>query len=139
MRGYSETSVFSAQDLRLLQRTEEIVARFPESGPEGPLRCHEVARAVGRILGLEVQDGQYGFADHSWLWTSPMSTARIIGRTGFPNILDPYCVGSLPVVRLVHCSSPGLPHVGWSYRPGPARDDVDVDLVELLVRGDTHR
>jgi len=134
MKSYSEKEIFSAEEAVILAKATAIVEALPDSGPHGPLRCHEVARAVGRILGLQVADGFYGFVDHSWLWTRPLDTSHLVGRTGFPNILDPYCVGGLPAVRLVHCGSPSLPHVGWAYRPGPARDDVDEDLVSELVR-----
>ena len=48
--------------------------------------------------------------------------------------LDPYCVGSLPVVRLLDGSCTALPHVGWSYRSGPPRMDIDEDLVDSLIR-----
>jgi len=87
-----------------------------------------------------MQDGKYGFVEHSWLWTKPISECKILTpRLGFPNILDVYCVGSLPLVRLVDGQHPSLPHVGWAYRPGDKRDDIQFDVVERevtrLVRG----
>jgi hypothetical protein len=134
MKGYSEAEIFSAAEKRLLRSAASIVDALPDSGPDGLLRCHEVARVVGRLLGLHVVDGFYGFVDHSWLWTSALDTRRVMGRTGFPNILDPYCVGGLPLVRIVHCS-PSLPHVGWAYRPGPDRTDIDAGFVDYLISG----
>ena len=55
-------------------------------------------------------------------------------RIGFPNILDVYSVGQLPMVRLVACESSSLPHVGWAYRPGDAREDIDLKMVETIYR-----
>lgn len=129
MRSYSLESVFSRDEVRFLQHAVEIVEELPDG-----LRCHEVARIVGGVLGLETCDGYYGFVDHSWCWTTPLSAARpATRRIGMPNILDPYCVGSLPQVRLVDASCTSLPHVGWSYRPDTMRTDVDVDLVAHWV------
>jgi hypothetical protein len=65
-------------------------------------------------------------------WTRPLE--RILGRVGFPNVLDVYSVGSLPVVRLVDGQHTALPHVGWAYRPGDPRPDVDGSVVDALVR-----
>jgi len=118
MDSYSEKDVFSSREMSLFRVSTAIVAAFPSSDyQDRPLRCHEVARALGGLLQLEVQDGFYGFVDHTWLWTSPLRTDRLVGRIGFPNILDPYSVGSMPPVRLVAGGHTGLPHIGWSYRP----------------------
>jgi hypothetical protein len=135
MRGYSHVQVFSPEETEMLQKATEIVMALPEESPTGPLRCHEVARIVGRALGLEVEDGFYGFVDHSWLWTSKrIPEQELTARVGMPNILDPYCVGSLPIVRLVDGKCTSLPHVGWAYRPGPPRPDIDEPLVVELLR-----
>lgn len=111
---------------------------FVEIVPDMPqLRCHELARAVGRILGLEHEDGVYGFVDHTWLWTAALDRESPLvreTRIGFPNILDVYSVGQLPMVRLVECGHASLPHMGWSYRPRRPRKDVDDAMVDRLVR-----
>lgn len=135
MKSYSESEVFSAREVSLLQVATALVESFPSTDYlRRPLRCHEVARAVGELLHLQVQDGFYGFVDHSWLWTSPLDTSRVVGRLGFPNILDPYSVGSLPMVRLVDGGHTGLPHVGWAYRPGtPGFDDRWVGVKDALL------
>jgi len=126
-------SKFSPEEIEILSLAMEVVALLPDRGEDGELvRCHEVARVVAlvaRDLGHElwVQDGSYGFCDHSWLWTTePESDAwlRRPDRYNCPNILDPYCVGSLPQVRLVDCSSTALPHHGMMYRLGSPREDV---------------
>ncbi len=137
MRGYSESRLFSQPLLDLLEIATEFVAQL--EAPE-TVRCHELTRAVGKLLGLPrecVQDGYYGFADHSWLWVPGPPDRPITKRLGWPHILDVYCVGQLPMVRLVYCDNPGLPHVGWSYRPDRERTDIDEKLVERLVKGET--
>lgn len=134
MKSYSLT-VFSVQERELLSRAEEIVRRLPEFDDLEHLRCHEVARVVGGVLGLEVADGRYGFVEHSWCWTTPLSKAHRVGiRIGLPNILDPYCVGSLPQVRLVDAQTTALPHIGWAYRDGETRTDIDEEFVKSWVK-----
>jgi hypothetical protein len=135
VKSYAETNVFPPEELALLERATALVARIRRH-PSTPddLRCHELARAVGAVLHLEHQDGFYGFVDHSWLWTKSLRECRVLTpRLGFPNLLDVYAVGSLPMVRLVDCQHTSLPHVGWAYRPGPAREDVNQLLVFDLV------
>jgi len=129
MRSYSETNMFPSREVEMLTMATAMVSLIQE--PE--IRCHELARVIAKLLGLTVQDGYYGFVDHSWCWTRPLEQREIIGRIGFPNILDPYSVGSLPQVRLLDGNTTSLPHIGWSYRPGPDRDDIDVNQVERLV------
>jgi hypothetical protein len=133
VKSFSLT-VFSSEERELLARAEEIVRRLPEVEDPDDLRCHEVARIVGGVLGLEVTDGHYGFVEHSWCWTTPLSKAQRVGiRIGMPNILDPYCVGSLPQVRLIDGQTTALPHVGWAYRPGETRTDIDNKIVEYWI------
>lgn len=133
MRSYSATDIFSTLELDLLARAERMVAAIPEELDRAHqivhgsrVRCHELARAVGRLLELHWQDGYYGFVEHTWLWTTAPS------RFGLPNILDVYAVGSLPQVRLVACTNPSLPHVGWAYRPAATRTDIDDSLLRRL-------
>jgi len=92
------------------------------------LRCHEIARAVGAVLELEVVDGHYGRVEHSWLLT-PLAWARDSGRP--QAILDVYVPGRLPMVALVdpHFALPEA----HGYTPGTLRDDIDRDLVDALV------
>lgn len=54
------------------------------------------ARFVGARLDLVVQDGYFGFVEHSWLWTGPQP--QLIWQ--IPNILDTYVPGALPQVQL---------------------------------------
>ena len=134
--SYSEREVFTAGERDLLHRAEDCVIRIPSHLSDS--RCHEVARAVGFHLGLAHQDGFYGFVDHTWLWTAPFAApcyepSRNKTRIGFPHVLDVYCVGSLPMVRLVDGDHTSLPHIGWSYRPGRERDDIDKDRLRALI------
>jgi len=122
-------AVFSEEEKDLLVRATRIVELLPELQPDGELiRCHEVARVVGCLLKLDVQDGKYGLHDHSWCWTGPFHP-RWPRTVDPPKILDPYCVGNLPVVRLLDSAS-SVPHLGWMYRPAPERDDVLKAFVE---------
>lgn len=134
MRGYSASQVFSAEEIRLYWRAVALVDIVPDIAG---LRCHELARAVGRVLGLEHEDGRYGYVDHTWLWTTALDRESPLvqeTRIGFPNVLDVYAVGQWPMVRLVECGDVSLPHMGWSYRPRRERMDIDEALVDRLVR-----
>lgn len=94
MKSYSEREVFTARHLELLRQATSIVDALPDL-PDERLRCHEVARIVGRILGLSVLDGYAGIAEHSWLRVVP-------GPEGKVGVwLDVYTVGRLPMVQLV--------------------------------------
>ena len=69
MRGYSEREIFSGGLMTLLAKVMFIVDSIPDAFQE--VRCHELTRAVGLAFGLPeacVQDGHYGFVEHSWLW-----------------------------------------------------------------------
>lgn len=125
--------LFSEDEKRMLGMAIRIVQAIDSRGGPGnsPTRCHEVARIVSAILksnGMDVyvQDGQYGLVDHSWLWTSKPATDWLESPTGYmcPNILDPYCVGSLPQVRLVSCAETCLPHFGAMYQIRAQRKDI---------------
>lgn len=126
--------LFTKEELLMLRRAEAIVDLLPEETPDGELiRCHEVARIVGSLLKLPVQDGKYGMCDHSWLWTREFDpTFPRLRVNGAPKILDPYCVGSLPAVRILD-SLVSLPHLGWAYQTGRERDDVKQDFVDSEV------
>lgn len=92
MKGYA-TQVFNDTEFRMLDQATQLVAAIPEDFPPckgNLLRCHELARAVGKFLNLPVVDGHYGRVEHSWLWTKPHR-----------HILDVYAVGRYPMVLLV--------------------------------------
>ena len=132
MKGYSELNIFTPNEIHLFCRATFLVEGVKDAME---IRCHELARAVGRVLDLEVQDGSYGFVDHAWLWTTPLKRKLGGDRIGFPNILDVYSPGHLPMVRLLLGRETALPHVGWSYRPAwEPRTDIDWDLVDSLEK-----
>lgn len=147
MKGYSQRVIFDERKQNLLLAATRLVEHAFASpvlerelanwaSPWNEVRCHELARAVGRVLVLPVQDGYYGFVDHSWLWTEEIDPEGPLNdRLGFPDILDVYAVGSLPMVRLVSARHTALPHVGWSYRPSVRpRDDVSEEVVKHMIR-----
>jgi hypothetical protein len=143
MIGYSALEVFPIELAQLWVRAKDAVNRACDRDFETkPVRCHELARAVAEFLSLPhacVQDGFYGFVEHSWLWVPGPPESPVTKRLGWPHILDVYSVGQLPMVRLVAGDNTGLPHVGWSYRPDSPRTDIDQAVVERLVlemRGD---
>jgi len=68
MKGCAATEVFSTAYQQLWTTATQLVELVPESWE---VRCHELARAVGSVLDLPVQDGQFGSIEHSWLWVGP--------------------------------------------------------------------
>lgn len=117
MITYAERACFRPVHLRTLDRARDLVARVADTwGNE--LRCHELARAVVRVLGdttLGVVDGHCGIVEHSWL------------RFSDGSILDAYVPGRLPAVQIVDAI------VAAQYRPGPRRRDVRRSIVDKLV------
>jgi hypothetical protein len=113
---YAARECFQPSHLDLLARVQTIVARVSDEwGNE--LRCHELARAVHRVIGdstIRVVDGHCGPIEHSWL------------RCGDGTIVDPYAPGRVPAVQVVD------PLAG-SYRPGVARRDVRRSVIRRLV------
>src|SRR5271166_5239652 len=136
MKSYSETKVFTLEELGLLERARAYVARVDESVFKVPVRCHELARAVGKLLGLKYEDGVYsllpeigGGVDDSWLLVPRDFTGERVGCS----ILDVYAVGSLPQVRLLDGSSHAAPHHRNFIKRGE-RDDIDAVTVERLIQ-----
>lgn len=125
MITYAERACFRPAHMHLLTRVEAYVSRVSNTwGNE--LRCHELVRAVHRVVCdydrvPVVVDGKCGPVEHSWLLFSDGV------------ILDVYAPGRLPAVQLVD------PIVGTMYRPGDPRTDVRqtiVDRLEREMRGD---
>lgn len=130
MIGYAEKEIFTEREKDFLRRAVELVSKVPYDIHGEPIRCHELARAVGSVLGLAVQDGRFGFVDHSWLWLSELQL--IDGEPHMwclPRILDTYVPGSMPQVQIVDTAS-GLPA---RYLPAAPRTDVREDIVGDLL------
>lgn len=108
MIGYAQREVFTQRELKLLERAATLVAITPYDFDGVLVRCHELARAVGDVLGLQHEDGRYGFVDHTWLWTEPRSDEKFKVPWVMPNVLDVYVPGGVPQVQLVHMAT-GLP------------------------------
>ncbi|MGE0493243.1 MAG: hypothetical protein AB7S38_28805 [Vulcanimicrobiota bacterium] len=118
MKSYMRTrSSVPPEAFALFERATELVASvYWDTAPGGDLvRCHELARAVGRVLNLEVVDGQFHAWDHSWL---------IVPRC----VLDVYAVGQEPMVLLVDELV-----AKRAYKPLRGRTDIRLDVVDLLV------
>jgi hypothetical protein len=129
VRSYSERHIFAARALSLRAAAERLIALVPEPIHEDDdWRCHELARAIGTRLRLEVVDGRFGGVEHSWLEVVDGCLDR---RSA---ILDIYAVGSLPQVRVVDPRSPE----GALFEPGPERADVrghDLAALDHVFQG----
>jgi hypothetical protein len=93
--GYAARECFTPADLTAYVRARAMVKMMPEGHT-----CHEVAAAVGSVLGLSPVKGTYGGFDHSWL----------VLPSG--HVLDVYAPGRLPPVQLVHVGAYALPESG---------------------------
>jgi hypothetical protein len=113
-------TIVSKKTLAILAEAAVIVEALPDI--EG-LRCHEVARVVGALLSLEVQDGHYGHVEHSWMLVYQVSERR-------PFVLDPYCVGRLPIVQLVDTHM-NLPRLYLTCHP---RTDINEQQINELLQ-----
>jgi hypothetical protein len=132
VKGYADCEIFNVREKTALRAATALVRLVPEAIDGEAVRCHELARAVGRMLGLEHCDGRYGFVEHTWLWTEPFDLERHAPPWILPNVLDVYVPGSLPQVQLVHMGSTGLPPRYYlTNLPEPqVREDVVAELVK---------
>ena len=133
MINYSEAAVFSKADIRLFEQATRMVVSVPDhlevmNKKLSLLRCHELARAIGMVLGLRISDGKYGRVDHTWIWTSDIEQEA--------SILDVYAVGSLPQVQLHAWRNPGAYYIPTTeiYVPSAfPRNDIQQDVVNELM------
>ena len=133
MNGYAETEVFTPREKLLLRQATELVEIAPYEVYGNLVRCHELARAVGKVLGLEHEDGRYGFVEHTWLWTEPRADEKFCAPWVLPNVLDVYTPGSMPQVQLVHMAT-GLParYFLTSLETPEIRRSVLLELVNIF-------
>lgn len=134
MRSYAERAVFTAPEVAAWRRAQHFVGLVSDDwGDE--LRCHELARAVARMLHAslevgwrcDVHDGQLSGIEHSWIELASASDERGLCRR---SILDVYTPGRIPQVQLVdhHFA------VAREYLVRPRRTDVDLGVVRRLER-----
>lgn len=114
MNGYSAKKVFDEPEQMLLKGVSDLIQALPD---DDSLRCHELARAVGKFFKLEVIDGHYGLVEHSWCMTPDRK------------FLDCYAIGSLPQVQIV---SPHVPGIS-TYKRGSPRSDINEEKVKELL------
>jgi hypothetical protein len=129
-QGYAYQEIFTAQEQDLHKKACELVAKVPYEIEGKTVRCHELVRAIGFVLGLDYTDGYYGMLEHSWLWLTP--------REEFcppPRILDVYTPGRIPQVQIVDTSR-NLP---FEYRRGPCRTDLDESIITALYNFLDHK
>lgn len=134
MRGFSFHNVFRACDVSAFHRATALIKALRDPASDAaPFRCHEVTRAIARMLVAEsivpeqlvmpvdlVVDGTYCGVEHSWL------------RLSEHTLLDCYAVARLPMVQLVDIGTPTLQRD--QYRRGPKRDDIRKDIEDAIVR-----
>jgi hypothetical protein len=141
VKGYAEKHVFSEHEHELLSEAQRIVGKIQDGMLHDEIRCHELARGIGRILGLPHSDGHFGGVEHTWLWTRSRTTqeddwwddSRGWAHDDRPKILDVYFPGVMPQVVLIDtwCI---LPY--WKfYRIEETRSDIDTEIVNLIVSG----
>lgn len=131
MISWAEAGILKPSEVALFKRAVRMVEAIEEPEP-GTFRCHEIARAVGHVLGLQVQDGQYGIVEHSWLWLEEYGDHM---PDDPPKILDPYSVGRLPQVQLLD-NLWKLPHMK-NYRwktVGESLTDIRKGDIEAILR-----
>ncbi len=134
MRGFAEREIFTSREIRFLRQATLLVDKAPYETAGALVRCHELARAVGQVLGLPVCDGRFGFVEHSWLWI-PHEGESFDGfnpgeKWQLPAILDVYVPGALPQVQLIDAQSGGLPA---RYVYERQRTDIDDKIVQKLI------
>lgn len=124
-QGEAYINVFTPEEVSFLNHAWNMVLKAPYELDGKVVRCHELSRAVAQVLGLTVEDGYYGMAEHSWIWLTPREPFSPL-----PRILDVYVPGRMPQVQLI---DPHL-HLPFEYRRGPERTDIDEAMVQELVR-----
>ena len=129
MKSYAEREIFTHREMAIWCDAVDMVKRVrPDRGNE--VRCHELTRAVQRLLwllkhDLRLVDGKLRAIEHSWLLIE--TPHRELNRAV---ILDVYCPGRLPQVQLIdsHFS------VANGYEPGEPLTDIKLNLIGQLIR-----
>lgn len=125
---------FRPFELEAFELVTKWVTFIPNPVGADPWRCHEVTRAIAKMLHKRTMrqwrlyDGYYGACEHTWLMT-PEDKRGII--------LDCYAVGRLPMVQLVDVSGPTIESAAYQPdlfggREPEFRDDIDFKVVDFL-------
>jgi hypothetical protein len=138
MTPYAEKEIFTEEEISLFYRANDSICVLSSDDFPEEIRCHELARAAGRILDLPCTDGWYGSVNHTWLWTRHPTheELELWSKSGWfhedrPRILDVYLPGVIPSIALIDTWAL-LPQ--WKfYKPGPPREDIDYNLVDRMV------
>ena len=138
MKSYAERKRFSPKEIYFWKRATDLIKPIPETfDGKTEVRCHELATAVGHVLGLPVVHGKCGIVSHSWLWTQEPGPQEIdLWENGLgwsheccPKIHDVYTPGTMPQVLLID-TWVMLPH--WRhYRIGS--QDIDATVVAKII------
>lgn len=116
----------SPRQLAVLEAARLLVDPLPARVGGRSVRCHELSRAVGMVLGLKWIDGRFGLTYHSWLIVPA-------DKRGPEFVLDVHTVGAVPQVQLCDISSEWL-RGAREYRDTGPRDDIDDRVVTWLCR-----
>lgn len=126
MTGWSERKAFGIMQTHFWRQATRLVQNLPQQPTE--IRCHELTRAVAKILDLSpnVRDGLAGCVQHTWIDLGDSCMT----------ILDVYCPARLPMVQLIDVrlgaglyGHKALPF----YRVEALRTDIDSEQVERLI------
>lgn len=99
------------------------------------LRCHELARAVHRLLdipAMRVVDGKVGAVEHSWLELVVLNAELDREKHGKyrKTIIDVYVPGRLPQVQLID----PFPLLKPIYEEGEKRTDINKNIVDEVFK-----
>lgn len=142
MTPYVQREVFRIFEQNVFARARRAVG-YLSNHWNYELRCHELARAVHKLLdipALSVVDGKLAAVEHTWLnlvvpvaeheRTSDVLAARLLGKRASGEwirhvIIDVYAPGRLPQVQLID----PFPLLKHGYEPGAPRTDINQAIV----------
>ncbi len=137
IESYAETTVFGTDEIRKYMLAAMLVGGLDHNFND--VRCHELARAVGKFISLPHQDGYFEGVEHSWLWTREIETDELSfmyksGALGIrpPSIIDVYAPGCIPMVQMVDPGAWQLPY-RRAYRVGKPREDIRENVIARLL------
>jgi len=140
MQPYAETNIFTVEERILCRKAQNLVGFIPDADLRfRDLRCHELAIAVGTVLGLPVATGWFDHVEHSWLWSRKILALPSYGYRDYlvageeVNILDVYVPGALPQVQLVNYSAWMLPFKRCYILAHNPRSDIKEYVVRHLL------